>query len=47
MTVRWTEGQGRADIEIQGHKLSLKAGEWSDWVPLTLQGQRAHPRRTG
>jgi predicted AlkP superfamily phosphohydrolase/phosphomutase len=35
-TVAWTEGSGRADIEIQGTKLSLKAGEWSGWVPLTF-----------
>ena len=37
MTVRWKEGSGRADIEIQGQKLSLKAGEWSPWVPLTFK----------
>ncbi len=37
MTVRWKEGTGRADIEIQGQKLSLKAGEWSPWVPLTFK----------
>jgi predicted AlkP superfamily phosphohydrolase/phosphomutase len=37
MTVRWTEGTGRADIEIHGQKLSLKAGEWSPWVPLTFK----------
>ena len=37
MTVRWTEGAGRADIEIQGQKLSLKAGEWSPWIPLTFK----------
>ena len=37
MTVRWTEGSGRADIEIQGQKLTLKAGEWSPWVPLTFK----------
>jgi predicted AlkP superfamily phosphohydrolase/phosphomutase len=37
MTVRWTEGQGRAEIEIQGQKLSLKTGEWSEWVPLTFK----------
>jgi predicted AlkP superfamily phosphohydrolase/phosphomutase len=35
--VRWTEGSGRADLEIQGQKLSLKAGEWSAWVPLTFK----------
>ena len=37
MTVRWDEGLGRADIEIQGHQLSLKAGDWSEWVPLTFK----------
>jgi predicted AlkP superfamily phosphohydrolase/phosphomutase len=37
MTVRWAEGSGRADIEIQGHKLSLRTGEWSEWVPLTFK----------
>lgn len=37
VTVRWTEGSGKADIEIQGHQLSLKTGEWSDWVPLTFK----------
>lgn len=37
MTVRWSEGAGRAEIEIEGHKLSLKQGEWSDWVPLTFR----------
>ena len=58
MTVRWTEGPGRAEIEIQGHRLTLKAGEWSDWVPLTfkvnaLVARPRHdpvprqPRRTG
>ncbi|HEY6555304.1 MAG TPA: alkaline phosphatase family protein [Vicinamibacteria bacterium] len=37
LRVRWTEGSGRADLEIQGQKLSLKAGEWSAWVPLTFK----------
>jgi len=37
MTVRWTEGAGRAEIEIQGQKLSLKKGEWSGWVPLSFR----------
>ena len=44
MTVRWSEGAGAADIEIQGQKLHLKAGEWSAWVPLTLQDQPARER---
>lgn len=37
VTVRWTEGSGKAEIEIQGHHLTLKAGEWSEWVPLTFK----------
>ncbi len=37
MTVRWSEGAGRAEIEIQGHRLDLKTGAWSDWVPLTFR----------
>jgi predicted AlkP superfamily phosphohydrolase/phosphomutase len=37
MTVRWTEGSGAAEIEIQGQKVRLKAGEWSGWVPLTFK----------
>ncbi len=37
MSVRWTEGSGRAEIEIQGRKLGLKTGEWSGWVPLTFR----------
>lgn len=37
MTVRWTEGQKSAEIEIQGQKLRLEQGEWSAWVPLTFK----------
>jgi predicted AlkP superfamily phosphohydrolase/phosphomutase len=37
VTVRWTEGSGQAAIEVQGQKLTLKAGEWSPWVPLTFK----------
>ena len=40
MTVRWTEGSGQAEIEIQGQKLTLKQGEWSGWVPLTFRSTR-------
>jgi predicted AlkP superfamily phosphohydrolase/phosphomutase len=35
-TVKWTEGAGHAEIELQGTKLDLKAGEWSQWVPITF-----------
>jgi predicted AlkP superfamily phosphohydrolase/phosphomutase len=37
ITVRWTEGAGQATVEVQGQKLTLKAGEWSPWVPLTFK----------
>jgi predicted AlkP superfamily phosphohydrolase/phosphomutase len=37
MTVRWTEGSGRAEVEVQGQKISLKTGEWSPWIPLTFK----------
>jgi len=37
MKVRWTEGSGQAEIEIQGTKLTLKTGDWSPWVPLSFK----------
>jgi len=37
MTVRWKEGSGRAEIELQGTRLSLEAGEWSPWIPLVFK----------
>ena len=37
MTVRWTEGAGKATIEIQGRTLELKQGAWSDWIPLSFK----------
>jgi predicted AlkP superfamily phosphohydrolase/phosphomutase len=37
MKVRWKEGSGKADIELQGQKLTLQAGEWSHWVPLAFK----------
>jgi predicted AlkP superfamily phosphohydrolase/phosphomutase len=37
MTVRWTEGAGRADLEIQGTRLTLEAGQWSPWVPVSFK----------
>jgi predicted AlkP superfamily phosphohydrolase/phosphomutase len=33
---RWKEGQGSVDLDVQGTKLTLKAGQWSDWVPVTF-----------
>jgi predicted AlkP superfamily phosphohydrolase/phosphomutase len=35
--VKWTEGSGRAEIEIQGNTLDLKQGDWSEWVPITFE----------
>jgi predicted AlkP superfamily phosphohydrolase/phosphomutase len=37
LTVRWTEGKEQADLEIQGQRLSVRAGEWTPWVPLTFR----------
>jgi hypothetical protein len=37
MRVKWSEGSGTADLEIQGQKLTVKAGEWSPWVPLSFK----------
>jgi predicted AlkP superfamily phosphohydrolase/phosphomutase len=37
MKVRWSEGSGQADIEIQGTKVTLKAGAWSSWIPLKFR----------
>ena len=37
LTVRWTEGAGQADLEVQGTRLTLKAGQWSPWVPLSFK----------
>jgi predicted AlkP superfamily phosphohydrolase/phosphomutase len=36
-SVKWAEGSNRAEIEIQGTKLALKTGDWSDWVPVTFK----------
>lgn len=36
MTVRWSEGSGKVELEIQGEKLSLREGEWSPWVSLSF-----------
>ncbi len=36
-SVRWSEGSGHAEIELQGTRLDLKAGEWSAWVPVTFK----------
>jgi predicted AlkP superfamily phosphohydrolase/phosphomutase len=36
MSVIWKEGSREATIDIQGTKLTLKQGQWSDWVPVTF-----------
>src|SRR5262245_40694220 len=35
--VKWSENAGQAEIEVQDQRLALKAGQWSDWVPLTFK----------
>jgi predicted AlkP superfamily phosphohydrolase/phosphomutase len=35
--VKWQENQQQAEIEVQGQKLTLKAGQWSEWVPLSFK----------
>ncbi len=37
LKVKWTENSGQAELEIEGQKLTLKQGQWSDWVPLTFK----------
>lgn len=36
ISMDWAENSGKVDLEVQGTRLSLKQGEWSDWVPLTF-----------
>lgn len=36
-SVKWAENSNQADVEIQGTKLTLKAGQWSEWVPVTFK----------
>ncbi len=35
--LRWKPGQHEVTIEVQDTTLSLKAGEWSPWVPLSFR----------
>jgi predicted AlkP superfamily phosphohydrolase/phosphomutase len=37
LSVHWTEGSGKVDLEIQGTKLTLSKGEWSRWIPVTFR----------
>jgi len=36
-SVVWNEGSGQASVEIQATRLTLRTGEWSQWVPLTFK----------
>ncbi|MCM2257714.1 MAG: alkaline phosphatase family protein [Vicinamibacteria bacterium] len=36
LSVRWQEGSGQAEIDVQGTKVVLKTGQWSEWVPVTF-----------
>jgi predicted AlkP superfamily phosphohydrolase/phosphomutase len=36
MTVQWTRGAGTASIDVDGQTITLNAGQWSEWVPLTF-----------
>jgi predicted AlkP superfamily phosphohydrolase/phosphomutase len=37
VTITWTRGRGAADIDIDGQKVTLKAGEWSPWINLKFR----------
>jgi predicted AlkP superfamily phosphohydrolase/phosphomutase len=37
LTVKWQRGSGVATIDVGGNTLTMKAGEWSNWVPLTFK----------
>ncbi len=37
VTVTWTKGRGAADIDLGGNKVTLKAGEWSQWINLKFR----------
>jgi len=37
LKVKWSESSGQAELEIEGQRLTLKQGEWSDWVPITFK----------
>ena len=37
MTVTWHRGQDAATVELGGHRVRLKAGEWSQWLDLDFR----------
>lgn len=37
LTITWTKGRGAADIDIDGQKVTLKAGQWSKWINVKFR----------
>lgn len=37
LTLTWTRGRGAADIDLGGRRMTLAAGQWSPWIPLTFR----------
>jgi predicted AlkP superfamily phosphohydrolase/phosphomutase len=37
ITIDWKEGSGQVTLELQGQRIELAEGEWSDWVPLEFE----------
>ncbi len=37
MAIKWSPGAGSVGVDVQGTHFDLKAGEWSDWVPVTFK----------
>ncbi|MCR4373712.1 MAG: alkaline phosphatase family protein [Acidobacteria bacterium] len=37
VTMTWSKGRGAADIDVDGQKITLKAGEWSKWINLEFR----------
>jgi predicted AlkP superfamily phosphohydrolase/phosphomutase len=35
--IRWQEGSKKVSLEIQGQRVELAEGEWSDWVPIEFE----------
>jgi predicted AlkP superfamily phosphohydrolase/phosphomutase len=37
LTITWTRGRGAADIDIDGQRVTLEAGEWSKWITVKFR----------
>lgn len=37
IAIDWEQGSKRVTLEIQGQRIELAEGEWSDWVPLEFE----------